>query len=155
MELSDTLKNLLVVLAIVALLALNMFMRRRRGEKTPFEVALSLLSDINRNQKLAEEFQFQMKVKKFRTESWKRNKNKLEFLDQPLHTTIDEAFDITERFNQNIDAAKKYKSATYLSSINVASLRDPLVKSKQGLTEWLQANMNQQKPTGRRGCLFS
>jgi hypothetical protein len=155
MELSDTAKNLLVILVIVVLLVLNVFLRRRRGERTPFEVALSLLSEINRNQKLADEFEFQMKVKKFRTGSWKRNKNKLDFLDQSLHTTIDEAFDTAEGFNQNIDDAKKHRSTIYLSGINVANLKEPLTKSKQGLEEWLRANMDKQQSAGRRGCLFS
>jgi len=147
--------NLLIILAIIALLALNIFLRRRRGERTPLEVALSLLSETNLNQKLVEEFQFHLKVKKFKTESWKRNKTKLDFLDQSLQTTLADAFSMAERFNQDIDAAKKHKSATYLSGIDVDKLKEPLAKSKQGLEEWIKANMEKQQFAGRRGCLFS
>jgi len=145
--------NLLVILAIIALLAFNIFLKRRRGERTPLEVAMSLLSEINLNQKLAEVFQFHLKVTKFKTGSWKRNKTKLDFLDQSLQTTLADAFSMAERFNQDIDAAKKHKSATYLSGINVDKLKEPLAKSKQGLEEWLQANMGTQQLAGRRGCL--
>ncbi len=153
MDLSEIGPNVLIILAIVALLGLNIFFKRRRGERTPAEVALSLLSELNLNQKLAEDFQFHLGVKKFKTASWKRNKTKLDFLDQSLQTTLADAFSMAERFNQDIDAAKKHKSATYLSGINVGKLKEPLAKSKQGLEEWLQANMGTQQLAGRRGCL--
>ena len=147
--------NILVILAIVALLVLNIFLRRRRGERTPLERAFSLLSEINSNQKLVEDFQFHLKVKKFKTGSWKRNKDKVDFLDQSLQTSLADAFGMAGEFNQAIEAANKYKSTTYLSSINAEKLREPLAKSKQGLEEWLRANMTTQPLSGRRGCLFS
>ncbi len=153
MDLSEIGPNLVVILTIVALLALNIFLRRRRGERTPTEVALSLLSEINLNQKLAEDFQFHLQAKKFKTGSWKRNETKLNFLDHSLQTTLADAFSMAERFNRDIDAAKKYKSASYLSSINVDKLKQPLAESKQALEEWLRADMEKQQFAGRRGRL--
>ncbi len=153
MDFGETGANVLVILAIVALLVLNIFLKRRRGEKTPVEMAVSLLAEISRNQMLAEEFRFELNVSTFKTGSWKRNKDKLDFLDHWLRTAIDESFSMTEGFNQEIAAAKKSKSTSYLSGINVAKLKEPLAKSKQGLEEWLQVNMQSQPLSRRRGCL--
>ena len=147
--------NGIVILAIVALLVLNIFLRKRRGEKTPLEIAMGLLMDVSRNQKLAEDFQFNLKVNKFKTGSWKRNSNKIDFLDQSLQNTLASAFSMAEQFNQDIDAAKKHKSTTYLSGIAADKLKEPLAKSRQGLEEWLQANVGTQPMSGRKGCLFS
>jgi len=153
MDLGEIGTNAFVILAIIALLVFNIFLKRRRGERTPLEIAVSLLSEVNLNQKLVEVFQFHLRVTKFKTGSWKRNKTKLDFLDQPLQTALADAFSMAERFNQDIDAAKKHKSTTYLSGIGVDKLKEPLAKSKQGLEEWLQANMGTQQLSGRRGCL--
>ncbi len=153
MDFGETGANAVVIIAIVALLILNIFLKRRRGEKTPVEMAVSLLSEINRNQTLAEEFRFELSVSKFQTGSWKRNKDKLDFLDHVLRSAIDESFSMAEGFNQEIAAAKRSKSTSYLSGINAAKLKEPLAKSKQGLEEWLQANMQSQPLAKRRGCL--
>ena len=153
MDFGETGANVLVILAIVALLVFNIFLKRRRGEKTPVEMAVSLLTEINRNQMLAEAFRFELNVSKFKTGSWKRNKDKLDFLDHWLRTAIDESFSMAESFNQEIAAAKKSKSTSYLSGINVAKLKESLSKSKQGLEEWLQVNMQSQPLSRRRGCL--
>jgi len=143
--------NVLIFLAILFLLAFNIFIRKYRGERTPVEVVKSLLSEIIHNQKLIEDFQFHLQVKKFKAESWKRNKTKVDFLDQSLQTALADAFSMAERFNQDIDAAKKHKSTSYLSSISVDKLKEPLAKSKQGLEEWLQANVEKPQLAKRRG----
>ena len=154
MDLGEMSNNLLVILAIVVLLVFNIFLRRRRGEKTPLEVAFSLLSEIHQNQKLVESFQFNLKVRKFKTGSWQRNKSKVDFLGQSLQTTLANAFSMAEGFNQDIDAAKKQKSTSYLSGINVDKLKEPLAKSRQELEEWLQANMEKQQQAPRRRGLL-
>ncbi len=154
MDFGDIGANLFIILGIVALLVFNIFLRRRRGERTPVEVAMSLLSETNHNQKLVEDFQFHLNVKEFKTGSWKRNESKLDFLDQSLQTTLATTFSMAERFNQDIDAAKKRKSVTYLSGIDVHKLEELLAKSKQGLEEWFQANIDKQQLLGRRGSLF-
>ena len=151
MDFGDIEPNFIIILAIVGMLVLNIIIRRRRGERTPLEMAMSLLTDVNRNQKLAQNFQFLLSVQKFKTGSWKRNKEKVDFLGQSLHMILDNTFSIAEGFNQDIDAAKKRKSTSYLSGINVEKLKEPLAKSKQGLEEWLQANMGKQQPASRRG----
>ena len=151
MDLSDTAINILVVLGIAFLIGINLFLKRRHQARTPAEMVLSLLSEINHNQKLAEDFQFHLNVKKFKTESWKINKTKADFLGQSLLTTLDTAFSMAEGFNRDIDTAKKCKSTSYLAAISVDKLKELLAQSKQGLEEWLQANVEKPQLARRQG----
>jgi len=151
MDLSDTATNILFILGIAFLIAINLFLKSRHQARKPAEMVLSLLSEINHNQKLVEDFQFHLNVKKFKTESWKISKTKVNFLGQSLLTTLDTAFSMTENFNHDIDTAKKYKSTGYLTVISIDKLKEPLAKSKQGLEEWLQANIEQPQSARRQG----
>lgn len=151
MDLSDTATNILFVLGIAFLIAINLFLKSRHQARKPAEMVLSLLSEINHNQKLVEDFQFHLNVKKFKTENWKINKTKMDFLGQSLLTTLDTAFSMTESFNHDIDTAKKYKSTSYLTVISVDKLKELLAKSKQGLEEWLQVNVEKPQLARRQG----
>ena len=144
-----------IIIPIIILIVLSFVMRRRRpAEKTDTEIAGSLFLDANENLKLAESFSFQRRPKKFRTGSWQRNSEKVDFLDASLRSSLADAFGLAEDFNQEIEAAKKYKSTIYLSGVDVHKLEEPLTKSKQGLEEWLKANIQQAGPgAGQRGCL--
>jgi len=78
----------------------------------------------------------------------------VDFLPRTLQDALSTAFTLAEDSNQQIDAAKKYKSTIYLSGVDVHKLEGPLTKSKEGLEEWLKANIQQTGPeAGRRGCL--
>ena len=151
MDLSDTATNILFVLGVAFLIAINLFLKSRHQARKPAEMVLSLLSEINHNQKLVEDFQFHLNVKKFKTENWKINKTKMDFLGQSLLTTLDTAFSMTESFNHDIDTAKKYKSTSYLTVISVDKLKELLAKSKQGLEEWLQVNVEKPQLARRQG----
>ena len=142
------------ILAIVVFMAINIFLRSRRAERTPLEIVTRILSEVNHNQKMAKEFHFQAKLKKFKTGGWKRNQAKLGFLDPGLQNSLADAFSVAEDFNKDIDAAKKYKSAGYLGGINVSRLSKPLAESKQGLEEWLQANTGRKESLPKRRGLF-
>ncbi|MBN1862872.1 MAG: hypothetical protein JW790_04440, partial [Dehalococcoidales bacterium] len=53
-----------------------------------------------------------------------------------------------------VESAKMYKSTSYLFGVNIERLQEPLDKSREGLEEWLKANMEQAGPgTGRQGCM--
>jgi len=151
MDLSGTAINILIVLAIAFLIGINLFIKSRQQTRTPAEMVLSLLSEINHNQKLVEDFQFHLNVKKFKTENWKINKTKVHFLGQSLLATLDTAFSMAERFNHDIDTAKKYKSTGYLAVISIDKLKEPLAQSKQGLEEWLEANVEKPQLARRQG----
>jgi len=144
-----------ILIPIIILIVLSFVMRRRRpAEKTDPAIAGSLFLDVNENLKLAESFSFQRRPKKFRTGSWQRNSEKVDFLDVSLRSSLADAFGLAEGFNQEIESAKKYKSTIYLSGVDVQKLEGPLTKSKEGLEEWLKANMQQTGPeAGRRGCM--
>ena len=148
MDLSDTAINILIILGIAFLIGINLFIKSRHQARTPAEIVLGLLSEINHNQKLVADFQFHLNVKKFKTDSWKVYKTKVDFLGQSLLTTLDTAFSMAENFNHDIDTAKKYKSASYLAVISIDKLKELLAQSKQGLEEWLQANV--EKPQSAR-----
>jgi len=144
-----------IIIPIIILIVLTFVMRRRRpAEKTDPEIAGSLFLDVNENLKLAESFSFQRRPKKFRTGSWQRNSEKVDFLDASLRSSLADAFGLAEDFNQEIESAKKYKSTIYLSGVDVHKLEEPLTKSKEGLEEWLKANIQQAGPgAARRGCM--
>ena len=151
MDISDLSKNLFPLIILAVIVVVRIFFRRRRGDGTQVEMITGLLSEINHNQKLMETFNLHWQVKTFKTGSWNRNKAKLDFLNQPLQTALSDAFSIAGDFNQEITAAKKYKSSSYLASISVDKLRKPLATSKQGLDEWLQENMGRAMLKKRRG----
>lgn len=115
----------------------------------------SLLSEINYNQKLMEAFLFQWQAKKFKTGSWGKNRDKMDYIDQDLHTTLASAYEIAGEFNREIETAKKHKSASYLVGIQVDRLKEPLAKSRQGLEEWLQLNKGKKELVKQGGDLAS
>lgn len=138
---------------VIILILVNVFFRKQQEQKRRLGVVRSLLSEINYNQKLTEAFLFQWQTKKFKTGNWKRNKDKMDYIDQGLQATLASAYEIADEFNREIDAAKKHKSASYLASIQVDRLKEPLAKSKQGLEEWLQLSKEKKEPVKEGGDL--
>jgi hypothetical protein len=144
-DLSEIGKILSYLLPVIILLVVNIFFRKQQEQKRRLTVVRSLLSEIDYNQKLMEAFSFQWQAKKFKTATWKRNKNKMDYIDHGLHTTLAGAYEIAEEFNSEIDTAKKHKSVSYLAGIRVDKLRKPLAQSKDGLEEWFQTNKGKEK----------
>ena len=138
--------NLLIIVAILGLVALQFFLRRRRPETMSQEVAQRLLTEVKVNQVLVETSHLREKPKKFMATTWHINKTKLDFLGQSLQSTISDAFGMVEDFNQQIGAAKKRGSIGYVVYIDVNKLKGPLEKSKQGLEEWLLAKTGSKEP---------
>ena len=144
-DLGEVGKILAYLIPVIILILVNVFFRKQQEQKRRLTVVKSLLSEIDYNQKLVEAFSFHWQAKKFKTATWKRNKDKMDYIEQGLHTTLAGAYEIAEEFNREIDAAKKHKSASYLASIQVDRLSEPLAKSRQGLEEWLQLNKGKEK----------
>ncbi len=154
-DLGDIGRNLILLAPIILFIVFNVFFRRRRRERTPPEIVFSLLSDVAFNQQSVEASLQGGQVKKFKTDSWQRNRGKLEFLDQQLQENLAKTFSMVEEFNRAIDAARAYKSSSYLEGIGIDKLKELLAWSRRRLEEWLQSSSGQaQVPTGRRG-LFS
>ncbi|MFC1937469.1 hypothetical protein ACFLWY_02775 [Chloroflexota bacterium] len=141
-ELVQTLTYLIPVIFFVLF---RLFFRKQQEQQTRLKVVHSLLSDVKHNQKLAEAFSIQWQTRKFKTGNWKRNKAKMDYIDQSLDASLANAFEIAEEFNRQIDDAKKHRSTSYLASIDVGRLKEPLARSNQGLEEWLQLNKGKEK----------
>jgi len=139
-------KILSYLIPVAIFIVYNVLFRKQREQKRQLGVVKSLLSEIDHNQKLMEAFLLRWQYKKFKTGNWKRNKDKMDYIDQGLRTTLAGAYEIAEGFNREIEAAKQHKSVSYLAAIRVDRLRDPLAKSRQGLEEWYELNKDRKKP---------
>jgi len=129
-----------LLVLLVALFIGSIFFRKRRGETAPMVIAMGLYRDVDKNQKLVEAFSFRLKIKKFKTKTWQKHKNRVDFLGEELRAALTDAFELAEDFNQQIDAAKKKGSSSYLSTIQVDKLGEPLARCRQGLEKWIQDN---------------
>ena len=154
-DFGDIGRNLIILIPLILLIVFNLFFRRRKkAEKTQPEIAMGLLSEVAINQQIAETFLQRSQLKKFRTGSWQRNQEKLDFLDQKLQDELAKTFSMAEEFNRAVDATRKFKSPSYLEGISVDRLKESLTRSRQGLEEWFESNKDQAMTTpGRRGCL--
>ena len=148
--------NILVILIpIILVILFNVFFKKRKAEKTQPEIAMSLLSELAMNQQIAKASLEKSQIKKFRTDSWQRNRENLDFLSQTLQDELAKTFGMAEEFNRAVDATRKFKSSSYLEGISVDRLKESLARSRQGLEEWFESNKDQTAMTpGRRGCLF-
>lgn len=147
MDFGDISKNIPIIVMIVGLILLQFFLKRRRKpEVTQQEIAQRLLSEVRLNQAVVELFSVRQKPKKFETVSWQMSKSKLDFLDESVQGALSKVFMMVEDANRQIDAAKKYKSASYVVSIDTSRIRDSLTESKEGLEEWLQSVTGTKEP---------
>jgi hypothetical protein len=134
------------LIPVAVFIIFNIFMRKQQEQKRRLEVVKGLINEIDQNQKLIEAFLLQWQYKKFKTGHWKRHKNKLDYVDQGLRARLESTYEIAEGFNREIELAKQQKSTSYLAGIRVDRLREPLVKSRQGLEEWYALNKDRKKP---------
>ena len=110
-------KVLATAIPVIILIVVNIFFRKQQEQKRKITTVRSLLSEINYNQKLMEAFSMQWQIKKFKTATWKRNKDKMDYIPSGLHYTLGGVYEIVEEFNREIDNAKKHKSTSYLTSM--------------------------------------
>ena len=156
MDNSDFGNILIILIPIILIVIFNVFFRRRKAEKTQPEIAMSLLSEVVTNQQIAEAVTKTTQIRKFRTGSWQRNREKLDFLDEKLRDELAKAFNMAEEFNRAVDATRKFKSSSYLEGISVDRLKESFTRSRQGLEGWFELNKDQAMTMpGRRGCLGS
>ena len=81
------------LIPLIIVIVLSFVMRRRRPtEKTPQDIASSLLLDVMANQKIVEQFSSQKRRKKLQASSWQRNSEKIDFLDESLRKNLANAF---------------------------------------------------------------
>jgi len=146
--------NIVLALIIALFIVGNFMLRKRSMEKTQLGKVVAILAEVNQNLKMADVFSFNLQIKKFKTASWKRNRNKLDFLDSRLQTTLANSFGLAEEFNQQIDLAQKHKSTSYLASIQADKLRNAFTKSQQELGEWFALNKDKKELFPKKRGLF-
>jgi hypothetical protein len=138
MNLGNLSDNIPVIITIVVLILLQFFLRRKRSPETSNAgIVRGILSEVRLNLKMVDIFDYSKPGRKFMTTSWHLYQNKLEFLDQKLQTMISDTFRMCEDYNEQIASAKKYKSTSYLASLNMTKLGGLLGKTQEGLEEWL------------------
>ena len=144
----------LIVLVIVIFIA-SIFLKKRKGDSAaPMIIAMTLLRDVDKNQKLVQAFHFNWKTKKFKTENWKKYNSNIGFISEELSKHLSAAFMISEDFNERIAEAKKHKSSSYLATIQVDRLSVPLAKSREGLEQWVEENWGNSALYPKRRGLF-
>ncbi len=142
--------NLPLIAILVVLIIFQFLMRRRRNpDRAHAELVRYLILDVTLNQRLAEVFPQQTKPRKFLVLFWRMNQKKFDFLSEPLQTTLANAFSQAQEVNQQLSAAKKQRSAGYLTNIDLNQLSELLAKSKNRLEDWLQVNASKNKPPSK------
>ena len=149
----ETGTNVILIIVVVLFLVLNVYIRGRRAGGSPLGKVVSIFAALKNNEKLLENFGFHRGFGKLKTGVWKKNKDRVDFLPQELLVALSQVFEMSEEVNERIEAARKFKSDSYMAGIDVSKLKAPLAKSKQQLQEWLQENMQnpEYQPKKRRG----
>ncbi len=154
MDFGDGWQSFVLVALFIIIFIVSIFFRKRKGESAPIIIAMTLLRDVDKNQKLVQAFHFNWKTKKFKTENWQKFNDKLDFLDEELGKVLSAAFMMAEDFNERIQEAKRHKSSSYLATIQVDKLSVPLDKSREGLEQWVQENWENRELHPKRRGLF-
>lgn len=134
--------------------AFNLYWRQRRAEKTPLGLVVSVLSEVNHNQKVMNNFTTNRKTRKLKTASWRRNRVRADFLPYELKSSLDQASEMAGDVNNRIDTARKRNSDSYMIGVNVEAVKVPLARSQEQLKEWLMENASKPEYAPRRRGLF-
>jgi hypothetical protein len=144
-----------ILIAILIVVLVWNFTRRRKSSNTNLDAALGIIADIESNQKIVDvrAADYQSK-KKFKTGMWKLYKEKVPFLPAELVTSLTQAFNMAEEFNSRIDNARKNNSMATLQDMPLDKFRDLLNQCREGIVTWLKTGyQSDQQNSGRRGCL--
>lgn len=146
--------NIILIVVMLLMLVLAIYIKSRRELRTPLGRVIVIFSQVKHNVKLVENFGYHHNVGRLKTGAWNRNKDRVAFLPQDLQETLAHTFEMSDEVNQRIDAARKFKSDSYMAGIDVEKLKAPLARSQQQLQEWLQANMSNPEYLPKRRGLF-
>jgi hypothetical protein len=147
--------NIVPILIVLGLILLQVVLgRKRRGEKTKQGIIQSLLLELRVNQALVDTYYQREKPKTFEVTSWQMYKNKLDFISQSLQVALSDAYMIMEDYNQQIKAAKKFKSTSYIVGIDLKKLEEPMNKSREGLEQWLLSATGTKEPRQEFRSMF-
>jgi hypothetical protein len=141
------------ILVVVVIIVLGVLLRRWRGPGNSMETAIMLIGDIRHNLKVLSNFSPNTPTfKKLKTGSWEKNSERITFLDEPVRDTMKQAFTLAQTFNEQVDAAKRNRSTSFLMNISTGELIEAFNKSREELAAWIRENY--QKMYGRRRGMF-
>ncbi|MFC1949436.1 hypothetical protein ACFLW0_04630 [Chloroflexota bacterium] len=140
MDFGDIAENIPLIVTVVLLIVFQ-FIMRKKHPKVPASqnIAQELLHEVKLNLRLVEVFTVHHRAKKFINATWNRVKDKLDFMEHSLQVSLNDSYILIEDYNQQIAAANKHKTTSYLSSIDVSKLRKKLTKSEQELEQWIDS----------------
>lgn len=148
-------QNLPFIIGAIALVVFQFIMRKRRGPGgNQQEIVQNLLAEVRLNVRLAELLAVQYQPRKFMMTSWVLSKNQVVFLPSSLQTSLADAFMMAEDFNRQIDAAKKYKSTSYMASVDLEKLKKLFVACQEGLELWLVEKTGTKNPPEKIPGMF-
>jgi hypothetical protein len=143
-----------LIFAVIILLAIWVYSRgrRRKGVNSPkMQTIMGAISLVDDNLKIFEKHRTDnQSTKKFKTIEWVFYKDKLDIIDPDSLVSLNQAFALMEGFNEKIEIARKSKDTAILQGLPIESLKEPLYKGRQGLAQWLKANI-MTETAGRRG----
>lgn len=151
---SDSTESILVLVGLGLLLIFSAYVKYRRSKNEPLGRVATILIDLNKNIKLIENFTYRSRSGRLRTASWAKNREHVAFLPESLRMKLAQLFPILEEINEKIDAGRQYKSNSYMASIDLTQVKEPLESSKQELVIWLRENLNNPQYQPKRRGMF-
>ena len=145
-----------VILVILALVVLQLFMRRKGTSKSSHQhVVHAILSDVRVNLRLVEILMEGEQIKRFALNGWKTSRSDIEFLSQNLQSALADAFGIAQDYNEQVATTKHFMTSNYEASIDTVKLKDLLQRCRSGLEDWLMTNVGTTDPGGKTGIFDS
>jgi hypothetical protein len=145
-------EKLLFVGVIVAFILVFSMMRTRNPARVRSEIVRTLLAEIRINTILVDTFERQPVPRRFEVTGWQLHKKKVGFLDKALQGDLSGSFDMMVDYNRRLKVARKTKPADR-APLDFESMKAPLLRIKQGLEDWLLANVGSIDQTERPGMI--
>jgi hypothetical protein len=145
-------ERLLFVAAIIAFLALFSLLRGRNPRRARAEIVRTLLSETRINLILVDTFDRQPTPRRFETTTWQLHRKKIDYLEKTIQADMENAFGLALDYNERLRAAKKSKS-TGKVPLDLEGMKAPLLRVKEGLEDWLLANVGGIDPQEQRSMI--
>jgi hypothetical protein len=150
----DQLVQIIIVALLIIFLVFTYVFKRPSGSPK-VNAAMGILSDVSDNIKIMEGRIANPQLKtKFELANWRRFKNKVGFLDDEVITSLDEAFALAGDFNSGTNSARGNQVLAAVQDTQLDKLREPLNKSKAGLSDWLRANYQTEMQNSKKRGIF-
>jgi regulatory protein YycI of two-component signal transduction system YycFG len=142
----------IVIIGVLVVFLIWTYLRRKSTGSPKVDAVEGILKDIAENTLVMEErLTNPQSTRKFQISNWKRFNNKLGFLGELELASVNEVYALMMEYNRQIELARKNHNLAALQEVQVEKLKEPLNKSKNGLSDWLRTNRRKELETGNRG----